>query len=385
MFDLAIAHIDCDAFYAAVEKRDDPSLADKPVIIGGGKRGVVATACYVARTFGVRSAMPMFKALKACPHAVVIRPDIRKYAEVSRRIRAFMEETTPLVQPLSLDEAFLDLGGTERVHKQPPAVTLAKLALRIERELGVTASVGLSFNKFLAKLASDLDKPRGFAAIGRAEAIGFLAERPVTAVFGVGKAFAETLNADGIATLGQVQAMDEAALMKRYGSMGRHLWRMANAQDSRAVDPDSDAKGISGETTFGADVADAQELERILWAQCERVSARAKAAGQGGATVTLKMKRADFRIVTRRVSLPGPTMLAETMFREAKRMMGPLADGTPYRLVGVGLSNLADADLCDRFDLFKADEKKAADVEHAIDAVRAKLGAKAIVKGRSLG
>jgi len=161
---LSMAHIDCDAFYAAIEKRDNPAIADKPVIVGGGKRGVVSTACYVARTFGVKSAMPMFKALAACPNAVVVRPDMQKYALVGRQVRQLMLETTPLVEPLSLDEAFLDLTGTDRLHRCSPAQTLARLAKRIEDELAITVSVGLSFNKFLAKVASELDKPRGFSA-----------------------------------------------------------------------------------------------------------------------------------------------------------------------------------------------------------------------------
>jgi DNA polymerase-4 len=309
---------------------------------------------------------------------------MKKYAAVSRDIRRLMDETTPLVQPLSLDEAFLDLTGTERLHRQPPAVTVAKLAGRIAKEVGVTISAGLSFNKFLAKISSDLDKPRGFACVGREEALAFLAVRPVTAIFGVGKAFAATLAADGISTIGQIQEMDRDVLFKRYGQMGMHIWRLSHADDSRDVDPERDAKGISGETTFLDDITDAQELDRLLWAQCERVSARAKAAATGGATVTLKLKRADFRIVTRRTTLPGPTMLAETIYKTAHQMLGPLCDGTKYRLIGVGLSGLAPADACDKFDLFRAEEKKAADVEHAMDKVRAKFGKGVIVKGRAL-
>lgn len=262
---LGIAHIDCDAFYAAVEKRDDPSLADKPVIIGGGKRGVVSTCCYIARTFGVRSAMPMFKALKACPDAVVIKPNIAKYVTVSREVMRLMEETTPAVQALSLDEAFLDLTGTERLHRRSPAVTLADLVRRIEASQGITVSVGLSYNKFLAKFSSEFDKPRGFAILGHGDARAVLADRPPTVIFGVGKAIAARLTADGIVRLGQVQEMDESDMLRRYGVMGGHIWRLARGEDQRRVDPDGEHVGMSAETTFEADIASVDELDRILW------------------------------------------------------------------------------------------------------------------------
>ncbi|MEL7028055.1 MAG: DNA polymerase IV, partial [Pseudomonadota bacterium] len=223
LFDLEIAHVDCDAFYAAVEKRDDPSLADKPVIVGGGRRGVVSAACYIARSYGVRSAMPMFKALKACPDAVVVRPNMEKYVEVSRQIRALMSDLTPLVQPISIDEAFLDLSGTQRLHRASAAESLAGLALSIEREVGVTASIGLSHNKFLAKVASDLDKPRGFSVIGRAETLEFLRDKPVSLIWGVGAKFQARLEAQGIRTIGTLQEMDPAELARRYGEMGLRL------------------------------------------------------------------------------------------------------------------------------------------------------------------
>jgi len=381
---LSIAHIDCDAFYAAVEKRDDPSLADKPVIIGGGKRGVVSTCCYIARTFGVRSAMPMFKALKACPDAVVIKPDMAKYVAVSREVMRMMEATTPAVQALSLDEAFLDLTGTERLHRRPPAVTLADLARRVDREIGITVSVGLSYNKFLAKFSSEFDKPRGFAILGHSDARSVLADRPPTVIFGVGKTFAAKLQADGITKLGQVQQMEESELLKRYGVMGGHIWRLARGEDSRRVDPDSEHVGMSAETTFESDIADVAELDRILWPLCEKVSARAKKAGTGGATIQLKLRAADFHILTRRTTLRGPTQLAETIYRAAHKLLTATADGkTKYRLIGVGISNLADAAICDLFDLFEEEERKVVATERAIDKVREKFGKDAIVKGRS--
>ena len=381
---LGIAHIDCDAFYAAIEKRDDPSLADKPVIVGGGKRGVVSTCCYIARTFGVRSAMPMFKALKACPDAVVIKPDMAKYVAVSREVMRMMEETTPAVQALSLDEAFLDLTGTERLHRRPPAVTLADLARRVDRELGITVSVGLSYNKFLAKFSSEFDKPRGFAVLGHGDARTVLADRSPTVIFGVGKTFAAKLEADGITRLGQIQQMEETELLKRYGAMGGHVWRLARGEDSRRVDPDSEHVGMSAETTFENDIADVNELDRILWPLCEKVSARAKKAGTGGATIQLKLRAADFHILTRRTTLRGPTQLAETIYRTAHKLLLATADGKArYRLIGVGLSNLATAEICDLFDLFEEEERKIVATERAIDKVREKFGKDAIVKGRS--
>lgn len=381
---LGIAHIDCDAFYAAIEKRDDPSLADKPVIVGGGKRGVVSTCCYIARTFGVRSAMPMFKALKACPDAMVIKPDMAKYVAVSREVMRMMEETTPAVQALSLDEAFLDLTGTERLHRRSPAVTLADLARRIEREVGITVSVGLSYNKFLAKFSSEFDKPRGFAVLGHGDARTVLADRSPTVIFGVGKTFAAKLEADGITRLGQIQQMEETELLKRYGAMGGHVWRLARGEDSRRVDPDSEHVGMSAETTFENDIADVNELDRILWPLCEKVSARAKKAGTGGATIQLKLRAADFHILTRRTTLRGPTQLAETIYRTAHKLLLATADGKArYRLIGVGLSNLAAAEICDLFDLFEEEERKIVATERAIDKVREKFGKDAIVKGRS--
>lgn len=378
---LAIAHLDCDAFYAAIEKRDDPGLRDKPVIIGGGKRGVVSTACYVARIHGVGSAMPMFKALKACPEAVVIKPDMEKYAAVGRQVRALMRELTPLVEPVSIDEAFLDLRGTERLHGMSPARTMAALVQRIEREIGITVSVGLSCNKYLAKIASDLDKPRGFSLIGGAEAMAFLAPRPVGLIWGVGKAFRNRLSRDGIATIGQLQAMDKATLTSRYGSMGTRLFHLARGEDDRAVSPDGEAKSVSAETTFNSDIADVAELEKILWRLCEKVSRRAKAAAIAGATAVLKLKTADFRTRTRNRTLEAPTQLADRLFKAARPMLAKEADGTRFRLIGIGFANLVSADEADPGSLLDPLEGKRVDAERAIDRVRIKFGNQAIGKG----
>ncbi|GAB4351951.1 MAG: DNA polymerase IV [Oricola sp.] len=382
---LAIAHIDCDAFYASVEKRDNPDLLDKPVIVGGGKRGVVSTCCYIARVNGVRSAMPMFKALQACPDAVVIKPDMEKYARVGKQVREMMRELTPLVEPISIDEAFLDLTGTERLHKDTPARVLAKFARRIEDEIGITVSVGLSYCKFLAKVASDLEKPRGFSVIGEAETVSFLRDKPVTLIWGVGRAFAAKLEKDGIRTVGQLQGMDEITLMKRYGVMGRRLYHLSRGEDDRRVNVDHEAKSISAETTFNEDYATAADLMPVLRALSEKVSERLKAADLAGRTVTLKLKDKHFRTRTRNRQLPDRTRLADRIFRTAAPMLEKELDGTEFRLLGVGVADLARDAMADPSDLLDTAAARRALAEAAMDKVRAKYGAKAVETGFTFG
>ncbi|MEQ9814297.1 MAG: DNA polymerase IV [Azospirillaceae bacterium] len=385
LHDLTIAHLDCDAFYAAVEKRDNPELVDKPVLIGGGRRGVVSTACYVARLYGAHSAQPMFKALKACPDAVVIKPDFRKYSAVGREVRALMEELTPLVEPISIDEAFLDLSGTERLHHRSAAESCVWLVREIERRIGITASIGLSYNKFLAKVASDLDKPRGFAIISRAAASDFLAPRGVSTIWGVGKALCRKLEADGIRTIAHLRRFDERTLLERYGSMGRRLWRFARGLDDRTVQPGHVAKTISAETTFNDDQGDFPTLKSRLWPLCEKVADRLKAKHLAGRTVVLKLKTADFRQITRSHTLAAPTQLADTLYRTALPMLQGECNGTLYRLIGIGANELDSADRADPPDLLDPDLERRRSVEKAIDAVRAKLGdTAAIRKGRGL-
>jgi DNA polymerase IV len=378
---LAIAHLDCDAFYAAIEKRDDPSLADRPVIVGGGRRGVVSTACYIARIHGVHSAMPMFKALKACPDAVVIPPNMEKYARVGREVRALMLELTPLVEPISIDEAFLDLAGTERLHHATPALSLARLALRIEQEVGITVSIGLSFNKFLAKIASDMRKPRGFSVIGRAEAVAFLAEKPVGLIWGVGKAMQARLAEDGVRTIGALQRMSEADLARRYGVIGLRLARLARADDTRRVEPHGEAKSVSAETTFEENISEARQLTAILRTLSERVSRRLKQAGLAGTTVTLKLKTSDFRTRTRSRQLADPTRLADRIFQAGSAMLAREADGTRYRLIGIGVSEFSDPALADPGDLVDARASKRAAAEAAVDTIRDKFGNRAVETG----
>lgn len=378
---LAIAHVDCDAFYAAVEKRDDPSLADRPVIVGGGNRGVVATACYVARTFGVRSAMPMFKALQACPHAVVITPDMAKYARVGREVRALMLALTPAVEPLSIDEAFLDLTGTERLHHAPPAVTLARFQSRIESEIGVSVSIGLSHNKFLAKIASDRDKPRGFAAIGRAETLSFLAAQPVSVIWGVGKAMQERLARDGLSRIADLQKRDERDLAKRYGTIGIRLAHLARGEDDRIVTPERRAKTISAETTFDQDLADAAELLPILRRLAERVAARLKEQGLAGQVVVLKLKTGEFRLRTRNVRLGAHTDLADRIFDAGRRLLVKEIDGTHFRLIGIGVAELSDGILAESPDLLDAGVEKRARAERAMDEIRGRFGPDGLTLG----
>ena len=384
LHNLEIGHIDCDAFYAAIEKRDNPDLRDKPLIIGGGHRGVVSTCCYIARISGVRSAMPMFKARKLCPDAVVMPPNMAKYRDVGHQVRELMQQLTPLVEPLSIDEAFLDLSGTAQLHRRSPAQSLAMLARKIEQELGITVSIGLSHNKFLAKIASDLDKPRGFSVIGRDETLRFLAAKPVTLIWGIGKVGAAQLAQDGITMIGQLQEMELTALAQRHGQMGLRLYHLARGEDHRRVEPESETKSISAETTFDEDIADFERLAHELWPLCEKVSGRLKAAEMSAQVVHLKLKTAGFKTVSRQVSLPAPTILAETLYRAGKQLLERECDGTWYRLLGIGTGHFHELADADPIDLADPDSDRRRKVEAAMDAVRAKLGKSSIIKGRSL-
>ena len=381
---LSISHLDCDSFYASVEKNDDPALRDRPVLVGGRHRGVVMAACYVARRYGVRSAMPMFKALRACPEAVVIPPDMAKYGRVGREIRAMMRDVTPLVEPISIDEAFLDLAGTERLHGGSAARTMAALAAEIESRHGIPVSVGLSYNKFLAKLASGLDKPRGFRIIGRAEAVSVLAALPVERIWGVGKVMQKRLARDGLTTIGQLQAIPEAELARRYGELGLRLARLSRGVDARTVDPETGRKSVSSETTFDTDISDPERLERILWRRAEAVSASLKREGIGGRTVTLKLKTAKFAIRTRSRTLSHPTQMAGAIHATARHLLLGEAVGERFRLLGVGVSDLASADVCDPFDLADPDLVRRKKIENVVDDLRERFGGDAIVKGRTL-
>jgi DNA polymerase-4 len=379
---LTIAHIDCDAFYASIEKRDNPELRDRPLIIGGGVRGVVSTCCYIARQSGVHSAMPMFTARKLCPEAVIVRPDMQKYVDASRQIRRLLEELTPLVEPLSIDEAFLDLTGTATLHRATAAEVLAQLAKRVEAEVGVTISVGLSHNKFLAKVASDLDKPRGYAVIGRGETLAFLAPRKVGLIYGVGKVFADTLRRDGFDTIGQLQDAEPLDLIRRYGETGARLARLARGEDARAVSIEGEMKTISSETTFNTDLTDYDALSTELLALCERLSERLKAKNLVGDTVTLKLKSAGFRLRTRARHLMIPTQLANVLYETGRQLLARETDGTAFRLIGIGASGLSEATGEDPSDLLEPAIARRAAAERAMDRVRNRFGKDAVVRGK---
>ena len=381
---LNIAHVDCDAFYAAIEKRDNPKYKNFPIIIGGGKRGVVATACYIARTRGVKSAMPMYKALNLCPDAIIIKPNMQKYKKASKVINNLMREITPLVEPLSLDEAFLDLSGTSRLHKKIPAVLLAELSKKIQKKVGISVSIGLSYNKFLAKICSDIDKPRGFSIINRLEAQSFLKDKPVEVIWGVGNTLKSKLNNDGIRTIGQIREMDCSELIIKYGSIGSHIHKLSNAEDVRKIKPYRKVKSISHETTFEKDTNDEVFLKKILWSLCEKVSDRAKEKGLGGSTINLKIKTKDFKLISRSITIEEPTQIAEIIFQTSKLLLFREIKKNKFRLLGVGLSNLKDSEICDLYDLINTNSNKEKNIEFAMDSIRDRYGVNLIKKGRSI-
>ena len=385
LFDLNIAHMDCDAFYASVEKRDNPDLADKPVIIGGGRRGVVSTACYIARIRGVKSAMPMFKALEKCPDAVVIRPRMKIYAEISQQIRAMMNDITPLVEPLSLDEAFMDMSGTHKLHGAPPAVMLAKLMDRISDNLGLTGSIGLSHNKFLAKIASDLNKPNGYSIIGEAETSSFLKDKSIRLIWGVGASTQKSLEKSGIRTFLDLLRWDRKDLVSKFGSMGDRLWFLARGQDARVVSNSDRIKSISNETTLNENTSNIRVLEGHLWRLCEKVSSRAKSKGLAGTIMILKLKSSNHKIITRRVTLRDPTYMADVLFRSTYPLMEAAIENGPFRLVGAGLSGLCLASQAEREpELLDDGALNRIKVERVTDEIREKFGDEAMIKGRSL-
>ena len=378
---LSIAHVDCDAFYCSVEKRDNPELANKPVIVGGGQRGVVSAACYHARIYGVHSAMPMFKALKLCPHAIVVRGDMNKYAREGAKIRSMMEDLTPLVEPLSIDEAFLDLSGTERIHNQSPAQSLISLQNKILKNVGVTVSVGLSYNKFLAKTASDLDKPNGFAIIGRTEALDFLADKPVGFIYGVGPAFTRSLKKAGILTIADVRRQSDKSMAEKFGDMGLHLAKLARAEDYRPVKSTSKRKSVSAENTFNEDISDIEVLKDKLWQVCLKTADRSKAKNLAGTVVTFKLKTQQFETITRRRTLPQPVQLADVIFRTCLPLLEKEANGRKFRLIGAGISGLTSP-VGDSGDLLDPDAIKRGMAERASDKARAKFGRDAVMTGR---
>lgn len=381
---LSIAHVDCDAFYCSIEKRDNPAIRDKPIVVGGGRRGVVSAACYHARVYGVRSAMPMFQALKLCPNLVVVKGSMDTYAYEGGRIREMMRALTPLVEPLSIDEAFLDLTGTERLHGRSPAQSLIKLQNDILREVGVTVSIGLSYNKFLAKTASDLDKPNGFAVLGEDDAQAFLAKQSVGFIYGIGPAFAAKLEKAGLRTIADVRKRSDKDMAQRFGDHGLRLARLARGEDHRRVNPTSDRKSVSAETTFNTDISDMEALKDKLWQVCLKTADRSKAKDLAGRTVTLKLKTAQFKSITRRRTLQQPVQLADKIFSELEPLLEAEVDGRKsYRLIGAGISGLS-APVGDIADMLDEKSAKRGAAERASDIARAKFGSDAVTTGRGL-
>ena len=307
------------------------------------------------------------------------------YVDASRAIRAMMEELTPAIQPLSLDEAFMDLTGTQRMHGAPPAVMLARLIKRMRSELGLTGSIGLSHNKFLAKIASDLDKPHGFSVIGKAETESFLHDKPVRLIWGVGNAAQASLDKAGIRSFADLKRWDQQDLIARFGAMGDRLWHLARGIDARRVTAHEPMKSISNETTFNDDTADPDILDGHLWRMAEKVSDRAKAKDLAGRVVTLKLKRANHSTLTRRLSLHSPTQMADTIYRTARALFDQVGNEGPYRLLGCGISDLTTADKADtEGDLLDPNKTKRSQAERATDKIRSRFGPDAIVKGRAL-
>jgi DNA polymerase IV len=384
LLSLTIAHIDCDAFYASVEKRDRPELQSRPVIVGGGTRGVVTAACYIARMDGVKSAMPMFKALKACPDAVVIKPNFQKYTAASRQIRALMYELTPQVQTLSIDEAVLDLAGTQALHAAEPAVVLVRFATAVEQQVGVTVSIGLAANRLLAKIAAGRGKPRGFTVIDAEEAAALLASESVRLLPGVGAALARKLEAIGITRLGQLQVLPDHEAARKFGDDGPALVRRARGEDARIVDPSRETKSVSAETTFDRDLSTVADLERPLWRLCEKLARRLKEQNLAAGGVVLKLKTSRFASRTRSARLSSPTALPDRLFDLARALLVKEAMGTEFRLIGIGANPLVSGSTADQGDLADATTPRRAAAQAAIDALRGRFGDAAIARGRSL-
>ena len=374
----AIIHVDMDAFYASVEIMDNPSLAGKPVIVGGPAeaRGVVAAASYEARKFGVHSAMSSHRAHKLCPHGVFITARMSRYAEISHRIHLILQDYTPLIEPISIDEAFLDVTASRALFGGGEEIGRA-IKRRIREEIGLVASVGVAPNKYLAKLASDLEKPDGFVVIAQAEAEARLAPLPVWRLWGVGKVTGQALAKAGVATIGELARIPDARLEAIAGSYAPRLKQLARGVDDRPVVPDADARSIGAENTFARDIAAADRLRAELDLLSERVATRARAEGTPGHTVHLKARYADFTTVTRAMTLPEPTFDSIVIRDAARELLEQRLDrrGRPLRLLGVSLSNLVHADEMTR-DLFSETtqaKREASSRNRTLDAVMDRL------------
>jgi DNA polymerase IV len=348
---LAIAHVDCDAFYASVEKRDRPELANEPVIVGGSQRGVVLTACYIARRFGVRSAMPMGRALQLCPGAAIVRPDMEKYRRESRRIRELMEALSPRVESVSIDEAYLDLSASG--NNEPPARSLARLALQVEKRVGVTISIGLAPNKMLAKIASDFGKPRGFHVIGESDKLAVLGPMKVSALPGIGPVMTRKLEELGFVTIADLRAAKLDELTHRFGRWGRSLLARAHGEDGRRVGMGRGRNvTIGAERTFAKDLACCEDILAVLEQISQRVAERLVRADLAATALTLKLRRHDRYTTTHACRLHDPTMRADAILAAVTPVLRLRLDGTRYRLVGVTAHDLVPGQRADPPDLF---------------------------------
>ncbi|MBI3864074.1 MAG: DNA polymerase IV [Planctomycetia bacterium] len=379
-----ILHVDMDAFYASVEERERPELVGKPLIVGGTPqgRGVVAAASYAVRKFGVHSAMPTSTALRLCPHAILLPPRMGFYAEVSEQIRAILERYTPLVEPLSLDEAFLDVTGSRLLFG-----TAVEIGRRIKREIleGVrlVASVGAAPNKFLAKIASDLKKPDGFVVVDPDRVHEFLDPLPVGRLWGVGRATGQALEQLGIRTIGDVRAMPLETLQQHFGKSGEHLWQLAHGLDDRPVVPDREAKSISHETTFAVDLDDRDALRAWLMELTEQVGRRLRRHDLRGRTVQLKVRFADFHTITRPKTLQEPTNITGEIWRTAAELLESCLAPRPQRirLLGVGLAGF-DGPRRVQQSLFVDEERqKQSQLDRAADLIRDRFGSSALHRG----
>jgi DNA polymerase-4 len=383
----SILHVDLDAFYASVEQLLDPSLRGRPVVVGGlGPRGVVAAASYEVREFGVHSAMPMAIARRACPHAVFLAPRFAEYSRCSAQVMEIMRSVTPLVEPLSLDEAFLDVAGARRRLGDGPAIA-RHIRARILEETGLVASVGVATTKFLAKIASDLSKPDGLLVVEPGGEDAFLHPLPIGRLWGVGPATLQRLDGLGVRTVGDVAALPETALVSALGEAhGTHLSQLARNIDDRPVTPEREARSIGNEETFPTDVRDRAALERELVRLSDRVAARLRESGLEARTITLKLRFADFRTITRSRTDSATTAISTVIAGIARELLTPIDIGTGIRLIGVSASQLAPPS--DRQGVLALDgadpdatrERRGA-VEVAVDAVRARFGAGAVGAG----
>jgi DNA polymerase-4 len=383
---LTILHVDMDAFYASVEQHDYPELRGKPVIVGGvSGRGVVCAASYEARPFGVRSAMPMTQARRLCPQAVFLPVRMSHYATIGRQVREILHSFTPLVEPLSLDEAFLDVRGCEGLFG--PAAHIARtIKTRIKSEIGLNASVGVAPNKFLAKLASDISKPNGLLEVPADRVADFLAPLPVSRLWGVGAKSEKRLQALGLRTVGELATWPEQSLAEHFGEMGRHLWQLAQGHDDRQVVPDREAKSISTETTFAHDISDVAVLRTWLLELVDHLASRLRQAGVWTRTIDLKIRSADFQTRSRSKTLAAATNVTKIIWKAAAELFdrSVSSDFLPLRLLGVGAARLTREPET-QGDLFEVDSHpKDSALDRTIDSIRAQFGTGSIQRGNLL-